>query len=223
MNLSTYAKALVLLSGGQDSATCLAVALKAFPGQVEAIGFDYGQRHRIELDQAAMLAEKAQVPFTIMPLAFIPYLTSNALTDPAVPIETHSGQLPSTFVPGRNLFFLSTAAVVARQKGIHVLYTGVCETDYSGYPDCREEFIISTARTISLAMDFPLTIETPLMHLSKAETVLLMEKLGKLDWYRHTHTCYKGEHPPCDGCPACILRKKGFSEAGINDPLFLRG
>ena len=214
-----FPKALVLLSGGQDSATCLAVALKDFYGQVEAIGFDYGQRHRIELQQAEILAKKAGVPFQIISLPFISELAPNALVDSTLPIETKSGQLPSTFVPGRNLFFLGTAAVIAKQKGIHTLYTGVCQTDYSGYPDCREKFILSAAQTISLAMDFPFTIETPLMWLTKAETVKLMLKLGKLDWYADTHTCYEGMRPSCEICPACILRKKGFDEAGIKDPL----
>ncbi len=216
-------QALVLFSGGQDSTTCLAQALADYPGQVEAVGFNYGQLHHIELDQAAFLAQKAGVPFHVVDLRFLSAITSNALMDASIKIESLPGQLPSTFVEGRNVFFLSTAAVIAKQKGIRFLYTGVCETDYSGYPDCRENFIRSIEHTLSLAMDYPFTVVTPLMRLTKAETVVFMQKLGKLDWYAHTHTCYKGMRPACGQCPACVLRLKGFREAGIADPLAYMG
>ena len=212
-------KALVLLSGGQDSATCLAQAIKDFPGAVSAVAFDYGQRHKIELDQAAIIAKKTHINLDIISLPFISDLTHNALTRKDIAIESKEGELPSTFVDGRNLFFLSVAAVIAKQQGCHILYTGVCETDFSGYPDCREDFIKSLEQTLTLAMDYSFQIRTPLMFLSKSETVLKMKDLGFLDLYRLTHTCYEGTRPACGKCPACLLRLNGFAEAGIKDPL----
>jgi len=177
-------KALVLLSGGQDSTTCLAQALSDFPAAVEAIAFDYGQRHKIELIQAKEIADMAGIRLKILDISLISELSSNSLTDPSMKIETIPGELPNTFVPGRNLLFLSFAAIYARQKGIQTLYIGVCETDYSGYPDCRDDFIQSLNRTLNLSMEYEFEIVTPLMHLTKAETILLMQKLGKFDWYR---------------------------------------
>ena len=109
--------------------------------------------------------------------------------------------------------------MIAKQQGCHILYTGVCETDFSGYPDCREDFIKSLEQTLTLAMDYPFQIRTPLMFLSKSETVLKMKDLGFLDLYRLTHTCYEGTRPACGKCPACLLRLNGFAEAGIKDPL----
>lgn len=206
---------LVLLSGGQDSTTCLAWALTQFKSVV-AIGFNYGQRHHIELQQAQNIADLAQVPFHVLSLDF--FSIPNALTHD-MPIAHSPGQLPSTFVPGRNLFFLSTAAVFAYQYHISHLITGVCETDYSGYPDCRTAFISSMQDTLNLAMDYPFKIHTPLMHLTKADTVKLMQKLGKMHWYAQSHTCYEGKRPACGKCPACLLRLKGFQEAGYKDPL----
>jgi len=214
----TY-RALVLLSGGQDSTICLAQACADFPNQVMALGFDYGQRHRIELEQAQMIAQQAGVPFECLSLPFLKTLSSNALTSPNLPIKSTLNAPPSTFVPGRNLFFLSIAAVYATERQISTLYTGVCQTDYSGYPDCRQPFIASTAQTISLALETPMTIKTPLMFLTKAQSILHMQALGKLSWLGLSHTCYNGQRPPCQTCPACILRAKGFAEAGIEDPL----
>ncbi|MDC0036682.1 7-cyano-7-deazaguanine synthase QueC [bacterium] len=212
-------KALILFSGGQDSTTCLAQACADFPGEIMAIGFDYGQRHTIELEQAAKLANLANVDYHVIDLPFIAALSRNALTSNDVEITHEEGQLPSTFVPGRNLFFLSAAAVFAREHNIQILYTGVCETDYSGYPDCRSDFIASATTTINLAMETNIEIRTPLMHLTKADTVQLMHDLGKLDWYSESHTCYEGKRPACGVCPACVLRLKGFAEAGVEDPL----
>ena len=212
-------KALVLFSGGQDSTTCLAQACADFPGQVTALGFDYGQRHRIELKQASLVAKQADVPFSVVSLDFMAPLSTNALTNHSTTIEHIEGQLPSTFVPGRNLFFLSAAAIKAKEHDISILYTGVCQTDYSGYPDCRQSFIDSAATTISLALDYTIEIRTPLMFLTKADTVLKMQDLGCLDWYKQSHTCYEGLRPACGKCPACELRLKGFNQAGINDPL----
>jgi 7-cyano-7-deazaguanine synthase len=214
MSLSS---ALVLLSGGQDSTTCLAWALSKF-SSVKAVGFSYGQRHLIELEQAKKIAQLATVSFQIISLDFFSSLTPNALTH-ALPITHNTTELPSTFVPGRNIFFISTAAVIARQHHIKHIITGVCETDYSGYPDCRQQFIHSLQETLSLGLDYPLIIHTPLMDLSKAETVKMMYRLGKLKWYAYSHTCYEGKRPACGRCPACILRLKGFKDAGYKDPL----
>jgi 7-cyano-7-deazaguanine synthase len=212
-------KAIVLFSGGQDSATCLAQALEDYPNAVEAITFDYGQRHHIEIIQAQKIAKMANVPLKVIDLSLISQLTQSALTHTNIIIEHKSGDLPSTFVPGRNHLFLSVAAIMAYQKNCTHIYTGVCQTDYSGYPDCREDFIKSLEFTLNLAMSRPIQIHTPLMHLTKAETIWLMKKLGKLEWYKETHTCYEGVRPACGQCPACQLRLKGFKEAEISDPL----
>ena len=210
--------AIVLLSGGQDSATCLALAQQEFD-QLEAISFDYGQRHKIELKMAEQLAHQAGIPHHVIDTTFIQTLSTNALTQSDVPIELQSDGLPNTFVPGRNALFLTIAASYAYQKGIRVIYTGVCETDYSGYPDCRAPFIDAITHSINLAMDSTFEIRTPLMHKTKSETVLMMKTLGKLDWYAHTLTCYEGQQPACGKCPACKLRLLGFQNAGIPDPL----
>ena len=122
-------------------------------------------------------------------------------------------------MPGRNALFLNIAAIDAYQQEASVIYTGVCQTDYSGYPDCRAAFIQSMQESLSLAMDYRFEIVTPLMHLTKAETVLKMAELDKLSWLAHSHTCYEGQRPACGKCPACRLRLKGFAEAGIADPL----
>ena len=128
-------------------------------------------------------------------------------------------KLPKTFVPGRNLVFLTYAAAYAWQHGIRHLVTGVAQTDYSGYPDCREETILALQHALRLGMESSLEIHTPLMHLSKKETVMLALGLQAIPAMAHTHTCYLGERPPCGHCDACVLREKGFSEAGIADPL----
>ena len=218
------AKALVLLSGGQDSATCLALAIAEFgAAEVMTLSFDYGQRHRIELEKARVLAATAGVSYQEVALPFIGGLSHNALTDNAMVIDALGPEsMPNTFVPGRNLFFLSVAAVVAKQRGIRILYTGVCQTDYSGYPDCRDTFVKSLNVTLNLAMEDYFEIRTPLMWMTKSETVLLMAEMGRLDWYAHTYTCYEGVVPPCGGCPSCLLRARGFDEAGISDPQFIK-
>ena len=142
-------------------------------------------------------------------------LTRNALTDSTIDIVQQDGQLPSTFVPGRNhLFFLCTNARVP--AGISHIVTGVCQTDYSGYPDCRDEFVVSLNQTLNLAMDYNFTLHTPLMWLNKAETVTLMRNLGHLDWLADSYLL--GKRPACGVCPACVLRLKGFDDAG-SDPL----
>ena len=211
-------KAIVLLSGGQDSATCLAQALEDY-SSILAICFDYGQRHHIEISHAKKLAELSGSDFLLLDMSFLNHYTSNALTHSHVAIEQKDTELPSTFVPGRNAMFLNAAAIIAYERTIHTIFTGVCQTDYSGYPDCREDFIRSINHSLNLAMDTSFNIKTPLMHLTKSDTVLLMKSLGKLEWYKHTHTCYEGKRPACGVCPACTLRLNGFKDAGINDPL----
>ena len=218
-------KALVVLSGGQDSTTCLYWAIDKFGiDAVSSLTFDYGQKHRIELACAKEVAEIAGVTNSVLPIDTFRILGGNALTDdidvePEVDPDT---QLPNTFVPGRNLIFLTYAAAFAYQRGISNLVTGVAQTDYSGYPDCRNDTIESLQNTIRLGMETEVTIHTPLMWLSKAETVLLAKQLGALEAMAYSHTCYNGQQPPCGICPACELRAKGFEEAGIADPLVQR-
>lgn len=216
--------ALVVLSGGQDSTTCLYWALDRFGrGAVEAVTFDYGQRHRIELECAADVARFAGVPQRVLPIDTFRALGGNALTDPAAAVPagtgTPEGELPATFVPGRNLIFLTFAAAWAWPRGIGDLVTGTSQTDYSGYPDCRRDTIDALEAALSLGLAREIRIHTPLMQLSKKETVLLAAELGALDAMALTHTCYRGERPPCGTCAACVLRARGFAEAGIADPL----
>lgn len=216
-------KALVVLSGGQDSTTCLYWAIDRFGGdQVSSVTFDYGQRHRIELDCARRVAEKAGIANVCLPIDTFAVLGGDALTDASIAVsdEADSGtELPVTFVAGRNLIFLTFAAAYAYRHNIGHLVTGVAQTDYSGYPDCREETIAALQKAISLGMDRDLQIHTPLMHRSKKDTVELALELGALDAMALTHTCYNGERPPCGKCAACELRAKGFAEAGVPDPL----
>jgi 7-cyano-7-deazaguanine synthase len=214
-------KAVVVLSGGQDSTTCLYWALDRFgDGNVEALTFDYGQRHRIELECAEKVAQGAGVAHTTLPIDTFSALGGTSLTDAGLPVEgAPANGLPNTFVPGRNLVFLTFAAAFAWQRGIVELVTGVAQTDYSGYPDCRQDTIDELEKTLCLGMERTFTIHTPLMTLSKKETVELARDLGALDAMALTHTCYNGQRPPCGECPACRLRAKGFLEAGIADPL----
>lgn len=220
-------RALVVLSGGQDSTTCLYWALDRFgPSAVDTVTFDYGQRHRIELDCAARIADHAGVPNTCLPIDTFSALGGDALTDPEIDVAATPDEaacLPNTFVPGRNLIFLTFAAAYAYQQGIGHLVTGVAQTDYSGYPDCREETISALQRALRLGMESGVSIHTPLMHLSKKETVELARDLGALPAMALTHTCYNGEQPPCGACAACELRAKGFDEANVADPLLEAG
>ena len=217
------AKALVVLSGGQDSTTCLYWALDKYgAANVDTVTFDYGQRHRIELECASKVAEFAGVGNTRLPIDTFAALGGDALTDAGIAVQEDVDDatgLPNTFVPGRNIVFLTYAAALAYQCGIGNLVAGVAQTDYSGYPDCREGTITSLQQTLRLGMEFDVTIHTPLMHLSKKDTVDLARDLGALPAMAFTHTCYNGTRPPCGKCPACILRARGFAEAGIDDPL----
>lgn len=216
-------KALVVLSGGQDSTTCLYWAIDRFGREnVSTISFDYGQRHRIELKCAARVAEHAGVGNACLPIDTFAALGGDSLTDSDIEVENetsaHTG-LPNTFVPGRNLVFLTFAGAYAYQREIGHLVTGVAQTDYSGYPDCRDETIRALQQTLRIGMERDIVIHTPLMHLSKRETVELARDLGGLPAMALTHTCYNGKRPPCGNCPACELRARGFAEAGIDDPL----
>jgi 7-cyano-7-deazaguanine synthase len=214
-------KAVVVLSGGQDSTTCLYWALEQFGADnVEALSFDYGQRHRIELECAAKVANLAGVEQTTLPIDTFAALGGNALTDSAIGVEDAAGDsLPNTFVPGRNLIFLTFAAAFAWQRDASDLVAGVAQTDYSGYPDCRRATIDALEQSLTLGMERTFRIHTPLMSLTKKETVELARDLGALDVMASTHTCYNGQRPPCGECPACRLRARGFLEAGIADPL----
>ena len=206
--------ALVVFSGGQDSTTCLIQAIQQY-GQhhVQAISFQYGQRHAIELERACWIAQDLGVRQTILDLSPIQHITYNALMDSQAVIETSTNGIPNTFVDGRNALFLMYAAIYAKSQNIHNIIIGVCETDFSGYPDCRDVFIKSMNVTLNLAMDYVFRIHTPLMYLTKAQTWALADELGYLDYIRqHTHTCYQGVVGGCGECPSCVLRERGLTE-----------
>lgn len=209
--------ALVVFSGGQDSTTCLFWAKKHF-AKVHALSFLYGQKHQLEVEIAGSLASEAGVEWECMDVSFISRLSTGcSLTDTSLPIEEQKSDdqaYPTTFVPGRNLFFLSIAAVKARELGIHHLVTGVSQTDFSGYPDCRDSFIKSLNVTLNLAMDDQFVIHTPLMWIDKKQTWQMADELGVLDLIRHrTLTCYNGiPGDGCGHCPACRLRSEGLSQ-----------
>jgi 7-cyano-7-deazaguanine synthase len=226
----TPEKALVLFSGGQDSATCLAWALDRFSG-VETIGFDYGQRHSIELQVRTtfLLALRGAFPLWdvrlgedhCLDLSVLGRVSDTALTR-EVAIGMEASGLPNTFVPGRNLLFLTFAAALAYRRGVKHIVTGVCETDYSGYPDCRDDTLKALQVALNLGMDARFVIHTPLMWIDKAETWRMADELGgeKLTdlIVEATHTCYNGDRARrqnwgygCGTCPACELRAKGFA------------
>ncbi len=217
------AKALVVLSGGQDSTTCLYWAIDRFGrANVSSITFDYGQKHRIELACAREVAAAAGIPNVCMPIDTFAALGGDALTDASIAVSDKADEeteLPVTFVAGRNLIFLTFAAAYAYRHDVQHIVTGVAQTDYSGYPDCREETMAALQRAITLGMDREFTIHTPLMHRSKKETVELAVQLGAIEAMALTHTCYNGRRPPCGECQACRLRARGFAEAGVRDPL----
>jgi 7-cyano-7-deazaguanine synthase len=223
MEKTPLTKAVVVFSGGQDSTTCLAWAQKRFD-EVHALLFDYGQRHRVELDQAAYILNHldGKIPYTLIRLHGLSQCATSALTRPEIAIDATGGLggLPSTFTPGRNLVFLTMAASFAISRGIFNLVAGVCQADYSGYPDCRCNTIEALQEAIRLGNDVPIfRIYTPLMFLTKRQTIQLADSLGILPLLEHTHTCYLGKRPACGQCPACKLRLKGFAEAGLADPL----
>lgn len=207
-------KAVVVFSGGQDSTTCLFWALEQF-AEVEAVTFDYNQRHRTEIDCAKEITKELGIKHHILDMSLLNQLAPNALTRNDIEVKDgEAGELPSTFVPGRNLLFMSFAGVLASQVDARHIVTGVCETDFSGYPDCRDMFIKSLNVTLNLSMDENFVIHTPLMWLNKAETWKLADDLGAFEFVRtKTLTCYNGIIADgCGVCPACLLRKKGLDE-----------
>lgn len=209
--------ALVVLSGGQDSTTCLYWAKKHFD-EVRALTFRYGQRHVREVEIAKELADEANVPWECIDISFIGQLSpSCSLTNPQLNIEEEKREedpYPTTFVPGRNLFFLSVAAVYARNHNIYDIVTGVGQADYSGYPDCRDNFIKSLNTTLNLAIDEPFRLHTPLMWLNKEQIWALADELGVLHTIQQkTLTCYNGViGDGCGHCPACHLRQEGLGK-----------
>ncbi|MEQ1617619.1 MAG: 7-cyano-7-deazaguanine synthase QueC [Terricaulis sp.] len=221
--------ALVLFSAGQDSATCLALALRQYD-MVETIGFAYGQRHAVELAQRPIVLEKMRAAATgarlggdcLVDLSGYGAIAESALTS-ARAIELAASGLPTSFVPARNLVFLSVAVAYAYRRGIDVLMGGMCETDFSGYPDCRRATLDAMQSALGLGLERPIVIVTPLMHRSKAQTWALAHETGGdalVDLIvEHTHTCYEGDrshrHPwgfGCARCPACELRARGWSQ-----------
>ena len=216
--------ALVLLSGGQDSTTCLYWARQRFD-PIVAVSIWYGQRHAIEIESAKKIAGLAGAKRYQVSTDILRDIGDSALLSAGNISSQHrsSADLPASFVPGRNLLFLTIAAALAYKWGIQDIVTGVCNTDYSGYPDCRDNTIKSLQVTLSLGMDHPFAIHTPLMRLTKAESVKLAQSLpGCMDALVWSHTCYEGDYPPCGQCPACKLRAKGFEEAGVQDPIYRR-
>ena len=219
-------RALVLFSGGQDSTTCLYWAKRHFDA-IQALNIIYGQRHVVESKAAQTIANKISIYLHKIDIKdLLNNIADSALLNHSLDISAHhktSQNLPASFIPGRNILLLTIAASLAFKEGIHNIVTGVCQTDFSGYPDCRDNTIKSLQVTLSLAMDYEFTIHTPLMWLTKAETVKLAQTLpGCFDALAYSHTCYEGQIPPCMICPACKLRKKGFDEAGVKDPLLNR-
>ncbi|MEM1381125.1 MAG: 7-cyano-7-deazaguanine synthase QueC [Pseudomonadota bacterium] len=221
--------ALVLFSGGQDSATCLAWALSRAK-HVETVGFTYGQRHSVEMAQRPIVRDGLADAFPqwrdrlgpdhIIDLGYLSAIGETAMTAD-VAISMGANGLPNTFVPGRNLAFLTAAGALAYRRGLGVIVGGMCQTDYSGYPDCRQDVVTAQQETLSLGMDIPLRLETPLMHLTKAESWQLADQLGGRVLTalieEHTHTCYKGDRTArhewgygCAACPACDLRAEGY-------------
>jgi 7-cyano-7-deazaguanine synthase len=223
--------AMVLFSGGQDSATCLAWALRNYD-KVETIGFTYNQRHKVELDCRKVVLDKIRKIHPhwgtclsddhLIDLSLLSGLGETALTAD-IQIKLQENGLPNTFVPGRNLFFFVSAATIAYRRGISILVGGMCETDFSGYPDCRDNTIKAIQLAINLGLDSKINIETPLMWLTKSETWGLAKEIGGGDLIKlivdETHTCYKGDRSEkhewgfgCGDCPACDLRKNGYME-----------
>ena len=209
-------KAVVVFSGGQDSTTCLIQALAQYD-EVHCITFDYGQRHKLEIEVAEALCQQLGVTaHKVMDVGLLNELAISSLTRDNIPVshELQENGLPNSFVPGRNILFLTLAGIYAYQIGAESVITGVCETDFSGYPDCRDAFVKSLNQSLVLGMDREMRIDTPLMWLNKAETWALADQCGKLDVVREqTLTCYNGViGDGCGDCPSCDLRKAGLDE-----------
>ena len=232
-----HTTALVLFSGGQDSTTCLAHALQAYE-RVETIAFDYRQRHHVELEARLKVLDEIRRQFPqwaprlgqdhVLDLAVLGAVSETSLTRD-MSFKMEAGGLPNTFVPGRNLLFMTLAAAVAYRRDLQVIVTGVCETDFSGYPDCRDDTMKAMQLALSLGMDKRFLIETPLMWIDKAETWRMAERLGGpalVDLIvEHTHTCYLGDRAHrqawgygCGSCPACELRARGWERYRTQAP-----
>ena len=215
MNTKNKEKAVVVFSGGQDSTTCLLWALKRYK-EVIALSFDYGQRHKKELECAKDITEELSVEWHVLDMSLLNQLAPNSLTrtDIEVDKEAPDDGVPNSVVDGRNMLFLTFAAVFAKQRGITDIITGVSQSDFSGYPDCRDVFIKSLNATLNLAMDYTFCVETPLMWIDKADTWKLSDDLGGLELVREkTLTCYNGiKGEGCGTCPSCKLRKQGYEE-----------
>jgi len=226
-----HTSALVLFSGGQDSTTCLAHALCRYQ-RVETVAFDYGQRHRVELEQRLVVLAQLRERFPdwaprmgtdhLLDVPVLGQISEGSLTQ-EVAFRMQENGLPNTFVPGRNLLFLTLAAALAYRRDLQVLVTGVCETDFSGYPDCRDDTVKAMQVALNLGMDRRIRIETPLMWIDKAATWELARALGGPTLLEivteHSHTCYLGERQQrhawgygCASCPACVLRARGYAE-----------
>ena len=213
-NGKTDEEAVVVFSGGQDSTTCLFWALARFR-KVMAVTFDYGQRHKAEIECARRIAGEMGVEHQVLDMGLLNQLAPNSLTRPDIVVDERipdGKTTPNSYVEGRNLLFLTFAAIVAKTRGARHIVTGVCETDFSGYPDCRDVFVKSLNVTLNLAMDYSFIIDTPLMWLDKEQTWALADSLGRLDYVRHnTLTCYNGvQGDGCGHCPACTLRRRGL-------------
>ena len=218
-------KALVLFSGGQDSTTCLYWALHEYK-EVLALNIQYGQRHQAEIVAANYITDMAGIELISMDLSSIfKQIGNSALLQLGKISEAHHSNpnLPASFVPGRNLIFITIASMIAYKQGIKNIITGVSEADYSGYPDCRRNTLFALTSAINLGMDTDIIVHTPLINVTKKDEVLWSNTIpGCMKALAYSHTCYEGFVPPCDKCPSCLLRAKGFKEAGISDPLIER-
>jgi 7-cyano-7-deazaguanine synthase len=219
---------LVVFSGGQDSTTCLYWAKEKFKG-VHAVTFDYGQRHKIEIESAKKIVQLAGgeshevIDITGMMKTTSPLVDFSREVGQYCSVDELPGGIEPTFIPCRNILFLTIAANRAVVKGIKDLIIGVSAIDYGGYPDCRPKFITLMEETIRYGLEMEINIHTPVISLSKKDTVLLASKIsGCMEALAYTHTCYEGKFPPCGKCHACLLRMKGFKEAGIEDPFIER-
>lgn len=219
--MKKHKSAVVVLSGGQDSVTCLGLAL-AVARTVRAIAFDYGQRHAVELTCAANICYKHNVPLEIVDVSCLGSIVTSALTGEGSVSAPHAYKpgLPASFVPARNALFLTLAHAYAQERQADALYTGVCQTDYSGYPDCRDTFVRLLATTLNVGYESNIAIRTPMMFLNKAQTFYLADRIGFLDdVLEMSHTCYNGDHQHshewgygCGECPACKIRAAGYAQ-----------
>lgn len=217
---------LVVFSGGQDSTTCLMQAREQYE-KVEAITFDYGQKHSIELQSADNICGRFSIPITVIETPVFQQINHSALLQGSNENvnQSHKGNenLPASFVPGRNLYFIMVACMLAYKKGIKIIITGVSQEDFSGYPDCRQNALITLNKAIQLGMDYDIHISMPFISMFKVDEINIMMELpdGK-EALSMTHTCYNGQYPPCGVCNACRLRAEAFKKSGFNDPLIER-